>query len=109
MSLPNPSTDANVVITGASSGIGTELARGLAGRGYPLALVARRRERLDELAADLRDQHGVEIEVLPMDLGDGTARAELCERISRDPIAGLCNSAGFGTSGPFHSLPIDRE
>ena len=50
MSLPKPDTETTVVITGASSGIGAELARGLARRGFPLLLVARRRERLDELA-----------------------------------------------------------
>jgi uncharacterized protein len=109
MSLPKPSADAAVVITGASSGIGTELARGLARRGYPIVLVARRRERLVELADELRGQHAVRIDVLPLDLADDAARKELSDRLSRDPVAGLCNSAGFGTSGPFHTLPIERE
>ena len=109
MSLPKPSNDSNVVITGASSGIGTELARGLARLGYPLVLVARRRERLVELADELREKHAVRVDVLPLDLGEDTARAELVDRISRDPVAGLCNSAGFGTSGPFHTLPLERE
>ena len=109
MSLPKPSADTVVVITGASSGIGTELARGLAGRGYPLILVARRRERLVEISDELRDEHGLRIDVLPLDLADQAGRTELAERIGRDPVAGLCNSAGFGTSGPFHTLPIDRE
>jgi hypothetical protein len=109
VSLPKPSADANIVITGASSGIGTEIARGLARRGYPSVLVARRRERLVELADELREEHGIRADVLPLDLADDAARAELSERISRDPVAGLCNSAGFGTSGPFHTLPIERE
>src|SRR5215212_698999 len=109
MSLPKPSVESNVVITGASSGIGTELARGLARREYPLLLVARRRERLVELADELREKHAVRVDVLPLDLADDTARAELVDRVSRDPIAGLCNSAGFGTSGPFHTLPLERE
>lgn len=109
MSLPEPSSDTTVVITGASSGIGTELARGLSGRGYPLVLVARRHERLVELADELREQHAVRVDVLPLDLTDDAQRAELSDHISRDPVAGLCNSAGFGTSGPFHTLPIDRE
>ncbi len=109
MSLPKPSPDATVLITGASSGIGAEIARGLAGRGYPLLLVARREERLVELAEELRDEHGVRVDLTPLDLADDGARRQLIERISRDPIAGLCNSAGFGTSGPFHTLPIERE
>jgi uncharacterized protein len=109
MSLPTPSADTNVFITGASSGIGTELARGLARRGYPLVLVARRRERLIELADELQKDHGVRVDVLSLDLADDAARAELSDRVRRDQVAGLCNSAGFGTSGPFHKLPIERE
>ncbi|MGC2652470.1 MAG: SDR family oxidoreductase [Mycobacterium sp.] len=109
MSLPKPNNHATVVVTGASSGIGTELARGLARRGYPLLLVARRRDRLDELAEELGDRHSVAVEVLPLDLGEAESRGQLAERLKADPIAGLCNSAGFGTSGVFHTLPLDRE
>ncbi|OBI49682.1 ketoacyl reductase [Mycobacterium kyorinense] len=109
MSLPKPDNQATVVVTGASSGIGTELARGLARRGYPLLLVARRRDRLDELADELRDQRSVGVDVMPLDLADGESRVSLAEHIANTPIAGLCNSAGFGTSGAFHTLPVERE
>jgi uncharacterized protein len=109
MSLPEPSTESTVVITGASSGIGTELADGLARRGYPLVLVARRRERLDDLAEQLRSKHDIAVEVMPLDLGNAEARAELTSRLAGESIAGVCNSAGFGTSGTFHELPIERE
>ncbi|GFG64711.1 ketoacyl reductase [Mycobacterium kubicae] len=109
MSLPKPNKETPVVITGASSGIGVELARGLAGRGFPLVLVARRRERLDELAGKLRAEHQVEVEVLPLDLSDADGRAQLADRLRSDPIGGLCNSAGFGTSGRFFELPPERE
>lgn len=109
MSLPKPSNQATVVVTGASSGIGTELARGLARRGYPLLLVARRRERLDELAAELTGKYSVGVDVMPLDLAKTRGRAALADLIRREPIAGLCNSAGFGTSGAFHELPIERE
>src|SRR5215212_8972279 len=109
MSLPEPSSRATVVITGASSGIGTELAEGLARRGYPLMLVARRRERLDELAEQLRGEHDVAVEVMPLDLSDAEGRAQLAERVAGDSTGGVCNSAGFGTSGTFHELPIERE
>ncbi|RAU90174.1 SDR family NAD(P)-dependent oxidoreductase [Mycobacterium colombiense] len=109
MSLPKPDLQTTVVITGASSGIGAELARGLARRGFPLLLVARRRERLDELANEVGQQYSVAVEVLPLDLADSKARAKLANRLRSEPIAGLCNSAGFGTSGVFHELPLERE
>jgi uncharacterized protein len=109
MSLPQPNSDAIVVVTGASSGIGTELARGLARRGYPLLLTARRRERLAELSDELRAKHSVTVEVMALDLADGAARAQLVDRVGSAPIAGLCNSAGFGTSGAFHRLRVERE
>jgi len=109
MSLPKPDNQTSVVITGASSGIGSELARGLARRGFPLLLVARRRERLDELAASVRKEFSVNVEVMPLDLSDAKGRAKLAARLRSEPIAGLCNSAGFGTSGIFHDLPVDRE
>src|SRR6201995_1385275 len=109
MSLPNPDTETTVVITGASSGIGAELARGLARRGFPLLLVARRRERLDDLANEVGQEYSIAVEVMTLDLGDAKARARLAGRLRSEPIAGLCNSAGFGTSGVFHTLPVERE
>ena len=65
MSLPSPRSEDTILITGASAGIGTELARQLAERGHGLVLVARRRERLDELAEELRQAHGADVEVHP--------------------------------------------
>ena len=109
MSLPKSTNQAPVVITGASSGIGTELARGLARRGYPLLLVARRKERMDELAEELQAQYSVEVEVQALDLSDAGAREQLASRLRTEPVAGLCNSAGFGTSGIFQELPVERE
>ena len=111
MSLPKPDNQitSTVVITGASSGIGAELARGLARRGFPLLLVARRCARLDELAHEVGEDYSVGVEVLPLDLSDPRSRGKLAERLRSDPIAGLCNSAGFGTSGLFHTLPLERE
>src|SRR5690348_2471389 len=109
MSLPKPTNQAPVVITGASSGIGTELARGLARRGHPLLLVARRKERMDELADELRGRYSVAVEVQPLDLSSAESREQLAKRLRTEPVAGLCNSAGFGTSGVFQELPIERE
>ncbi|MCH9766857.1 MAG: SDR family oxidoreductase [Actinomycetia bacterium] len=109
MSLAAPSADATVVITGASSGIGLEIARGLARRGYRLTLVARRRDRLDDLAGELRSAHPVAVDVAPLDLSDNAARSEFLDWLGGRSIAGLVNSAGFGTNGPFQSLPSERE
>ena len=66
-------------------------------------------DRLDELADDLRAQYSVGVDVLPLDLSDAGSRERLAERLRTEPIAGLCNSAGFGTSGVFQTLPIERE
>jgi short-subunit dehydrogenase len=105
MSLPKPDTETTVVITGASSGIGAELARGLARRGFPLLLVARRRERLEELANEVGEEYSVAVEVIPLDLSDSKARVKLANRLRNEPIAGLCNSAGFGTSASSTTCP----
>ncbi|KRE33153.1 ketoacyl reductase [Mycobacterium sp. Soil538] len=108
MALPPPSAERTVVITGASSGIGAEIARGLARRGYPLTLVARRRDRLDALADDVRGP-GHPVDVLAADLNDAGDRAAVAERLRTGGVAGLINSAGFGTNGLFQDLPAGRE
>ena len=74
MALPPPSRDSTCLISGASSGIGTELARALARRGHGLTLVARRKERLLELAAELSERHGVRAEAIGRDLGEQSER-----------------------------------
>src|SRR3954449_13429930 len=106
MSLPAAAENTTVVITGASAGIGAELARELARRGHGLTLVARRRERLEQLADELE----VPVTVEPCDLADATERTRLIGAIARGrPIAGVCNNAGYGTVGRFAELPLERE
>jgi len=109
LSLPAPAASSTVLITGASSGIGTELARDLARRGYGLTITARRRDRLEKLAKELRSVHAVTVEVHSGDLGDDTQRAELIAivRAGERELIGLCNNAGFGSFGRFNDL--DRE
>jgi short-subunit dehydrogenase len=109
MSLSAPDATIPVLVTGASSGIGAEIARGLGRRGYPLVLVARRADRLGDLAAELARERAVHAEVLPLDLGQSADRAALIERIAQQTPAGLVNNAGFGTNGLFQSLDLRRE
>ena len=86
------------LVTGASAGIGAALARSLAARGYDLALTARRQERLDALADELRLRFGAGSLVIPEDLADPAAPARLLaavEAAGRD-IDVLVNNAGYG-------------
>jgi len=90
------------LITGASAGLGEEYARQLAAAGTDLVLVARRRDRLEVLAAGLRGKHGVEVEILSADLStaEGLALAEA--RIAASPpLDLLVNNAGFGGRTSF--------
>lgn len=90
------------LITGASAGIGAEFARQLAARGYDLVLVARRRERLEQLAESIKLKYGIEVEVLTADLSMDEGITQIEEYIQNcKNLEILVNNAGFGIPGGF--------
>jgi short-subunit dehydrogenase len=95
------------LVTGASAGIGAAFARELAARGNNLVITARRRDRLDELAAELTTAHAVRVECVAADLAGPQAPAQLCAEIARRGIVvdTLINNAGYGLPGHFHAQP----
>lgn len=98
------------MVTGASSGIGEQLARQLASRGHNLILVARREDRLRSLAGELERLHGVQTRVIAADLEDREQVDRLPARIAEEglDVEVLVNNAGFSTVGDVHSNP-DRQ
>lgn len=102
---------ATALITGASSGLGTEYARQLAARGADLVLVARDRDALDRIAGELREHHGVTVEVLAVDLVDDGERHAVEERLADPdrPVEILVNNAGFGLPLAFERNDIEDE
>ena len=111
MALPEPAPESVSLITGASSGLGVELAKALSRRGHPLALVARRKERLDELATKLRKEQGVRVEPIACDISEGPSREAMLARIEELGLVVdvLVNNAGYGSSGQFKDLPAATE
>lgn len=93
----------SALVTGASSGIGRSFARLLAEAGLDLILVARRLDRLEELAAELRSRHGVEVTVHEVDLSDPAAVDRLLDQEANTDIGLLVSNAGFGVKGPFEN------
>ncbi|TCV95919.1 hypothetical protein EC912_102264 [Luteibacter rhizovicinus] len=95
------------LITGASSGIGEAFARELASHGIALVLTARRTDRLEQLAAELRSRHGVEATVAPLDLARPDAVEALVAALDNQhlPIDILINNAGYGVPGYFDESP----
>lgn len=98
------------LVTGASSGIGAELARQLAARGSALVLVARRADLLEALAAEIRRAHGTRVDVVVADLVEPGAADRLAAEVARRGlrVTSLVNNAGFGLQGAFHEADAQR-
>jgi uncharacterized protein len=111
MTLPYPTHERTALVTGASAGIGAAIARELARRGQHVTLVARREERLHELAAEIKRDHEVEAAVDACDLSDGEARRGLIAKVGRRKraVSVLVNNAGFATYGNLWESSAERE
>lgn len=99
------------LVTGASAGLGAEFARQLAAQGHDLVLVARSRERLDALAAELAQRHGVAVEVLAADLTVSPDVDAVASRVAdaERPVDLLVNNAGLGQGVDFVANDLDAE
>src|SRR5579872_3545346 len=97
------------LITGASGGIGEELAKLCAALEYDLVLIARNEEQLRELASDLTGKHGIRAVVLPAGLADPAGPHRLCGELAAQGIEVdvLINNAGFGRQGPLAEMDVE--
>ncbi len=98
------------LITGASAGIGRCFARELAQKAFDLVLVARRKDRLESIAAELSSDYGVGSEVLAADLSNPEGIRGVADFIRQtDPLDILINNAGFATLGYFADIPLEKS
>ena len=97
------------LITGASSGIGWELAKLFAADKFNLVLVARNEARLNQLAADLRARHGIKVKVIAKDLSAPTAPQELFDDLHATPVSILVNNAGIGWHSAFAKTELQQS
>lgn len=93
------------LITGASSGMGADMARILSEKGYDLILVARRKDRLEKLKKELKTK----VEIIPTDISDEQNCMDLYKKVKNEDIDILINNAGFGVHGSFDKTDLDKE
>lgn len=97
-------------ITGASAGIGSVFARKLAAQGYDLLLIARRHDRLEQLAAELERAHQIHVEACVADLSVVEEMDRIAARLAGElRLDLLVNDAGFGVKGRFYEAPLDDQ
>ena len=113
MTTPGMNTQSKqtALITGASGGIGLELTKEFARDGYNLVLVARSKEKLEAIAADLSKQYNISATVVAKDLSKASAPDELYNELKTQGIGidALVNNAGFATYGKFVEIPLEQE
>lgn len=99
------------LVTGASAGIGEAMARVFAGHGFDLVITARRTDRLEALASELRALHGCAVHVVAADLANPSAPAAIFDSVSRAGIQvdALVNNAGYGLTGGFFDSPWEAH
>lgn len=100
-----------ILITGASSGIGYEMAKQLAAKNYNLLLVARSEDKLLQLQKDLQNQFNIDVEYLLFDLSEPNSANDLYQLVKEKNylVAGLINNAGFGDYGNFVEMPLKKD
>ena len=106
-----PMKNSYALITGASSGIGLEIAKNLAGRGYNIILTARRTELLESLAKEIIDQNNVHVDFISKDLSKYESPNEIFEfcESKNYQVDLLVNNAGYGIKTSFHETSIEIE
>ena len=109
MYSPNPQYPNTALITGASSGIGEAFARKLSSLGFNVIIVARRIERLEKLAEEIRTKHKVEVIVIQADLSEENFLQKIIDAVGEKEIGILINNAGLGSVGEFADADAEHE
>jgi len=104
-----PLTRPLALVTGASSGIGEDLARVFAREGWDLVLVARNGEKLRALGAELETAHGIQCLALPADLSEPSAPEAVWKALAGRPLEALVNNAGYAVAGSIAEVPLAAE